>query len=185
MSSKFITEMVGLINKLREDPEAFVPILEKYMGYIDDKKVMRIPGADAGIQLNEGREAYVTAINEIRNLPKGTPALELNEALRNACKEYCGMLSKADDPNSVEKFGENVCGKYGDFVGSLSNLSEFGGNNPEQIITNLLAQDGSPNKTYMKALTSSKFKVIGAHFATHDVYQYCTFIALATKYNAK
>ena len=181
---KFVTGFLQLVNDFRKDPSTGKALLEKYKGYIDDKKVMRIPGSNCGIQLQQGKEAYDAAIAALEG-KTAVPELEYSDALGDACKEYVGMLAQADDPNSVEKFTENVCGKHGDFVGSLSTLAEFGGETPEQTFVNLLAQDGSPNKNYINTLCDKKFKVIGLHFAEHTVYRYCTFIALAVGYKPK
>lgn len=127
---------------------------------------------------------FQDALRALEGIKPAAP-LEYNDALGDACKEYCLVLSTADDPNSVEKFTETICGKHGDFIGSLSTISEFGGETPEQTFVNLLAQDGSPNKTYMQTMAKGNFKVCGIHFSEHEVYRYCTFIALATGYKPK
>ena len=109
-----------------------------------------------------------------------------SRGLTVVAKEYLTVLCGYDDPDDFYKekpdlFNETL-DKYGKFIGSLSNISEFGGDSPKQTFINLLVQDGSPNKTNCKTFCDTKFKEIGLHFKEHPSYSNATFILLATKY---
>ena len=183
--SKFRKEFIEIVNKYRQDPTYIIPDLEEQIKYVDEKKVLRIPGSNCGIQLNDGKAAYEKAISEIKGLKTAVPMKE-SKGLTIVAKDYLNTLCGYDDPDDFYKekpdLFNDTLDKYGKFIGSLSNISEFGGDSPKQTFINLLVQDGSPNKSNCKTFCDSRFKEIGLHFKEHPSYSYATFILLATKY---
>lgn len=179
--SAFRKEFIEIINQIRDDPTSIIGDLEEQMQHIDGKRVLRIPGTKCGIQLREGKEAYEKAIEALKKAPK-VPPLKANKGLNAVARDYLAEITKEADPDDVDssKFNE-ILNKYGDFLGSLSNISEFGGESPKQCIINLLVQDGS-DKTNVETFTSDKFKEIGLCFDKHKSFRFCTFILMATKF---
>ena len=47
--SKFRKEFIELVNSYRQDPKGIIPDLEQQMQYVDEKKILRIPGSSCGI----------------------------------------------------------------------------------------------------------------------------------------
>ncbi|MCQ2817538.1 MAG: hypothetical protein MJ252_09770 [archaeon] len=182
--SKFRKEFIELVNKFRKDPTFIIPDIEEQMGYVDDKKVLRIPGSNCGIQLNDGKKAYQDAINEIKTL-KTAPELKTSAGLNAVAKDYLKQVCAVDDPDDVPSDAFNdTLNKYGKFVGSLSNISEFGGDSPKQTFINLLVQDGSAAKNNCKSFAKDRYKEIGVHFNEHPTYSFATFVLMATKFTS-
>lgn len=181
--SKFRNEFAELLNNLRKDPKFIIKDLEEQMKYIDNKKVMRLPGSKCGIQLNEGAPAYTQAISNLQEIqPVGE--VKPNPWLNAITKEYLAEIVKADDHDvEANKFDE-ILDKYGKYEGNLYTISEYGGDSPKQVLMNLLVQDGAEKKTNVINMTKTNFREIGVSFGAHKTYGYCTFILMVTKFKS-
>ena len=59
---------------------------------------------------------------------------------------------------------------------------DFGGENPEQVLINLIVCDGDLNRGNRESLLSTDLKRIGVVNAKHPTYKYCSLIISFTKF---
>lgn len=179
--SKFRNEFLELVNNLRRDPKSIIPDLQAQAKYVDNKNVLRLPGAECAIQLNDGKAAYDKAIEALKELP-AAPKINLNKSLNAITKEYLEEIKKAGDADVEESVFNDILKKYGDYKGRLYTISEFGGDNPKQVLINLLIQDGRDQKTNCKNITGKDFSEMGLSFSEHSTYGFCTYILMVTSF---
>ena len=77
---------------------------------------------------------------------------------------------------------EEIIAKYGSFSGSLNRAMDFGGEDPEQVLINLIVCDGDPNRGNRESLLSTDLKKVGVANAKHPTYRFCTLIISCTKF---
>lgn len=181
--SKFRNEFVELVNNLRRDPKSIIPDLEEQVKCVDDNKILRLPGAECAIQMNDGKIAYEKAIEVLKEL-EPQPEINMNKSLNGIAKEYLEEIKKAGDNDVAESVFDNILKKYGKYKGRLYSISEFGGDSPKQVLINLLIQDGKDEKTNCKNITNKDFHEIGLSFSEHPEYLFCTYIIMVNSFVA-
>ena len=77
---------------------------------------------------------------------------------------------------------EEIIEKYGTFCGNFSRAIDFGGETPEQVLTNLIVSDGDPSRGQRESLLSTDLKSVGVANGKHDIYRHCTVIVSCTKF---
>ena len=60
--SEFNEELLAEINALRTNPRKYARTISKYINYFKDN-LLCLPGSNAGIQTEEGPEAYQEAVD--------------------------------------------------------------------------------------------------------------------------
>lgn len=179
----FAEELVKQINELRTNPKGYAKRVNKYVSYFKDK-TLQIPGSDAGIQTEEGAAAYIEAF-EFLSKQKGIDPLEPSKGLQRICEDYMVEAQKVD-PDQIDNINlEKIMEKYGSFSGDLNRAFDFGGEDPEQVLVNLIVCDGDPDRGNRESLLSPDLKKIGVANAKNDTYRFCTLIISCTKFKNK
>ena len=64
----------------------------------------------------------------------------------------------------------------------MNRAIDFGGEDPEQVLINLIVCDGDPNRGNRESLLSTDLKKIGIKHCKHSTYRFCTLIISCTKF---
>lgn len=180
--SKFRAEFIDLVNTLRTNPQAILAKIKQQMNENVSNDGILTQSDGIRIRLKDGKKAYELAIKALSSCSSVAPMKE-NKTLHQVSKDYLSKLETYEDMNEApDDLFNTTHKKYGTFEGKLSSVSEFGGNSPLQVLINLLVEDGSDSKEYIKIFMDPKLKEIGLHFQAHKEYRFCTFIVLATKF---
>ena len=172
--------LVNKINEFRTNPKGYAKKIDKYVSYFKGK-TLRIPGSNAGIRTEEGAEAYIEAVDFLSK-QDGVEPLEPSKGLGRICQDFMAEAQKVD-PNDLGNIDlEEIIAKYGEFTGSLNRAMDFGGEDPEQVLINLIVCDGDPNRGNRESLLSTDLKRVGVASAKHPTYRYCTLIISCTKF---
>jgi hypothetical protein len=172
--------LVNKINEFRTNPKGYAKKINEYVSYFKGK-TLRIPGSNAGIRTEEGAEAYIEAVDFLSK-QDGVEPLEPSKGLGRICKDFMAEAVKVD-PNELGNIDlEEIIAKYGEFVGSLNRAMDFGGEDPEQVLINLIVCDGDPSRGNRESLLSTDLKRVGVASAKHPTYRYCTLIISCTKF---
>ena len=172
--------LVNKINEFRTNPKGYAKKINEYVSYFKGK-TLRIPGSNAGIRTEEGAEAYIEAVDFLSK-QDGVEPLEPSKGLGRICKDFMAEAVKVD-PNELGNIDlEEIIAKYGEYYGNLNRAMDFGGEDPEQVLINLIVCDGDPNRGNRESLLSTNLKRIGVASAKHPTYKYCTLIISCTKF---
>ena len=169
-------EVIYETNRIRTNPKAYIPILEKYLENFDDNILTR-PDKNECIETQEGPKAYKEAIEFLKN-QKPINEIEFDEEASKVAEEYAKKLSNSgeDDQGEDETHIEERVEKYLDYDFAISECIDFGGSTGIEVIVNLLVDDGVKLRTHRENLFSNKFQYYGVAVASHPEYDYCTVI---------
>lgn len=175
----FNEELVAEINSLRTNPRIYARTISKYINYFKGN-LLCLPGSNAGIQTEEGPDAYKEAADFLSRQSR-IEALKPSKGLCRIAEDFISAVQK--DSNDLEsKDMEDIINKYGSFSGSFSRAMDFGGETPEQAVINLIVSDGDKSRGQREALLSTEIKKIGVANGEHKTYRHCSAIVTSTEF---
>ena len=172
-------ELFKLHNKIREDPQSYIPKLKDYLKYFRNK-IYHPPNEDP-IQTYEGPEAFEDAIQFLKT-QKPVGPLELNENIVYACRDHVNDMGEkgltSHEGTTTKNISERL-EKYCEWDGACSESIDFGFKTAENILINLLVDDGVNNRYQRLNIFNDKFKYIGIAIGSHREYGICVVIGYA------
>ena len=178
--SDFNEDLIMEINLLRTNPKKYAKTISKYMNYFKGK-LLCLPESNAGIQTEEGVEAFKEAVDFLNKQPKIEP-LKPSKGLCRIAEDFISIYQKPESGDLANKDMEEIINKYGAFDGSFSRAMDFGGETPEMAIINLVVSDGDPSRGQRESLLSTEIKRIGVANGKHDTYRHCSAIITCTEF---
>jgi hypothetical protein len=175
----FDRELLDEVNQLRKDPKKYAEKINKYISYFDGD-VLNLPGRKAGIRTHEGPKAYQEAVNYLSRQNPVEP-LDPSKGLFRVAQDFLRRIQRKNaDASSVDV--DAIIDKYGTYYGDFIRATDYGGQNPEQSIINLIVSDGDRNRRQRESLLSSSYKLIGGATGTHPMFHNCTVIFTCTEF---
>ena len=179
----FEEQLVEEINELRTNPKGYAEKVKKYIRYFTLDNYLKIPGTNTRIRTEEGVEAYKEAADYLLNFNKKINPLEPSKGLGRIALDFLNK-AKEVDPEEISSIDiKSIIKTYGSFVGSLNRAMDFGGDDPEQVIINLVVCDGDPNRGNRESLLSNEYNKVGVANAKHKTYGNCSLIISCEKFN--
>lgn len=166
-------ELFSLHNELRMNPQSYIQKLKECLKYFRHK-IFHPPGEDP-IQTYEGQEAVYDAIQFLKT-QKPVNRLEFNDNIARACKDHANDIGEkglATHEGSDDKNISDRIEKYCEWDGATAESLDFGFKIAENIIINLLIDDGVKDRYQRLNLFNEKFKYIGIGAANHRDYGIC------------
>ena len=179
--SDFNEDLIMEINLLRTNPKIYAKTISKYMSYFKGN-LLCLPDTNAGIQTEEGVEAFKEAVDFLNKQEKIEP-LKPSKGLCRIAEEFIAIYQKPDSGELANKDMEDIINKYGSFSGSFSRAMDFGGETAEMAIINLVVSDGDPSRGQRESLLSTEIKKVGVANGEHDVYRHCSAIITCTEFD--
>ena len=179
--SDFNEDLIMEINLLRTNPKKYAKTISKYMNYFKGN-LLCLPDTNAGIQTEEGVEAFKEAVDFLNKQEKIEP-LKPSKGLCRIAEEFIAIYQKPDSGELANKDMEDIINKYGAFSGSFSRAMDFGGETAEMAIINLVVSDGDPSRGQRESLLSTEIKKVGVANGEHEVYRHCSAIITATEFD--
>jgi len=166
-------------NKLRKDPKSYIEKLTKAENYYKDK-IFRHPN-EIPIETYEGVEGIKKAIEFLKNQE---PVKELiySEPLSKSALDHANDIGRQGLHNhegSNDTLLSDRIEKYTEWDGAIAESLQFCYKNAENIIMNLIIDDGSNEKHQRENLFSEEFQYIGIGCAKHKNFKLCTVINYA------
>ena len=175
----FDRELLDEVNQLRKDPKKYAEKINKYISYFDGN-VLNLPGRKAGIRTHEGPKAYQEAVNYLSRQNPVEP-LDPSKGLFRVAQDFLRRIQRKNaDASSVDV--DAIIDKYGTYYGDFIRATDYGGQNPEQAIINLIVSDGDRNRRQRESLLSTSYKLIGGATGTHPMFHNCTVIFTCTEF---
>ena len=179
--SDFNEDLLMEINLLRTNPKKYAKTISKYMNYFKGN-LLCLPDTNAGIQTEEGVEAFKEAVDFLNKQEKLEP-LKPSKGLCRIAEEFIAIYQKPDSGELANKDMEDIINKYGSFSGSFSRAMDFGGETAEMAIINLVVSDGDPSRGQRESLLSNEIKKVGVANGEHEVYRHCSAIITSTEFD--
>ena len=167
-------------NEIRTNPKIYIKKLENSLQYYQPNKIYSPPGEDP-IQTLEGTDAVYDAINFLKkqnNLSK----LILSDEISQACQDHIKDIGPKGLTNHEGSDGTNIASrieKYGEWDGEIAENLDFGFKKAENIIMNLLIDDGVKERYQRQNIFYPGFKYIGIGVGMHKDYGICVCIGYA------
>ena len=166
-------------NELRKNPDSYIEKLEKSLNDYQNNilsKENEIP-----IPTYEGAKAVNDAINFLKN-QEPLPELIYSQEMSLSCKDLVndiGPKGLVTHEGTEIKNIYNRLEKYCDWDGAIAENLDFGFKVPENIIMNMIIDDGDENRYQRKNLFYPDFKYVGIGVGPHRDYGICVVIEYA------
>ncbi len=163
-------------NKLREDPQSYIPILEKYLSYFKENVLVK-PG-DNRIQTYEGKSAFIEAIEFLKS-QKTVRALILDGNLCLAAEDHLNDIGPKGIVSHESSDGRNVSERverYCEWEEALGENLDFGTKDAVGVIVNLLVDDGVKTRPHRRHLFNENYKYVGIAVVPHKDFHYLAVI---------
>ena len=172
-------EIFKIHNQLRKNPESFIDKLKESLKHFREK-IYHKPGEDP-IQTYEGPDAIKDAIEFLQS-QKPVRELKYDKNISLACKDHVYDIGVKGLTTHEGSDGKNISDrieKYCEWEGAAAENLDFGFKKAENIILNLLIDDGVKERNQRMNLFNPDFKYIGIGAGSHRDYGICVVIGYA------
>ena len=166
-------------NEVRKNPQSYINKLQNSLKYYCDNILFR--EGEIPIQTSEGVEAVKEAINFLQNQ---SPVQELvySKDMGLSCKDIVddiGPKGLVTHEGTEIKNIYNRLEQYCDWDGAIAENIDFGFRIPENIVMNMIIDDGDENRYQRKNLFYPHFKYVGIAVGPHKDFTFCSVIEYA------
>lgn len=174
-----VKELLIEHNKIRTDPKSYISKLQSWLPKFRDNTLYLLK--ENPLKTFEGKYAIEEAI---RFLSKQNPLPELiySDELAKAAQDHVNDIGEKGLTSHEGSNDENVSDrieKYTEWDGSCAENIDFGFSEPENIIMNLLIDDGVEERYQRSNLFSSVFKYVGIAMGPHRDFNLCSVFVYA------
>ena len=158
-------------NELRKNPKSYIEKLENSKKYYQNNILSK--DKEIPIPTYEGISAVDEAINFLKN-QEPVPELIYSNDISLSCRELINDIGKngiVSHEGSETKNIYNRLEKYCDWDGVIAENIDFGFKLPENIIMNLIIDDGDENRYQRFNLFYPDFKYVGIGVGPHKDYE--------------
>ena len=166
-------------NKIREEPKSFILKLKKWSKKFREKTLFLLN--ENPLETIEGINAVEEAIRFL-SVQKSVPKLNYSEELSKAAKDHANDIGEHNlhghDGSDGSMLSDRI-ERYTEWDDSCAESIDLGYKNADNIILNLLIDDGSEGRNQRINLFSTNYKHIGIGCAFHKSYNHCSVFVYA------
>ncbi len=175
LSQEIFTEQ----NRVRTDPSSYIEKLERAKNFFREK-IFRHP-AEIPIETYEGVDGITNAI-EFLKTQEPLSELKYSEELSNAAKDHAIDIGSKGLSSHEGSDGNGICErveKYIEWDGAIAENLDFCYKFAENIVMNLIIDDGSKEKHQRSHLFNKDFNFCGVGCDKHKSFKICSVIIYA------
>ena len=166
-------------NEVRKNPQSYIEKLQNSLKYYRDNILYK--DYENPIKTSEGAEAVQDAINFLKN-QKSVQELVYSKDIGLSCKDLIddiGPKGLVTHEGTEMKNIYNRLEQYCDWDGVIAENIDFGFKIPENIVMNMIIDDGDENRYQRLNLFYPEFKYVGIAVGPHKEFEFCTVIEYA------
>jgi uncharacterized protein YkwD len=175
------TTLYKELNKLRQDPKSYIPLIKAQMETIKKNNVLKKKDSNLQIQTLEGKAAYENAISFLQAQKEVNP-LTKEIKLSYAAQDLAKDIGERGVVTHQDKYGHYVSErieKYCEWDYCANEVIEVSSKNVTDILISLLVDDGIRDKLNRRALFQNVYNYVGIACEPHIEYDIVTVLVFA------
>ena len=170
--------VIAEMNRCRQNPKEYAEtVLRKRLEcFIYDK--IYIDANGKRIKTKEGRGRVLEVIDELKGMDPIEP-LAYDEGLANAARFHCSDIGPSGHTGHNSRDGTSMGDRLKRYVKDRITMGEnidYGNSSAEDIVVNLVIDDGVTNRGHLKNIMNSSFRRAGVALGPHKKYKYMCVI---------